>query len=493
MTNIETEPSPLPPPSPAPIEPTERRWARSDDRVVLGVAGGLARALAVEPLLVRIAFVVMALFSGVGVVLYLAGLAMLADSPTSPPPSMIRRIIGAVAVLAAARWLFAGDAHLPAGGWVVALGLLGIAVALWRGRGPVNTGFPPPVVETAADHGGSTGDRWTEWTAQRQQRPRPPRSALGLLTMGAAAVVGATVWLSNHGVSNRSTLTFGWATLVLGAGLVVGTVAGRARWLIVPAMATTAAAVIASALSFAGVGLNHATGGHSAYIAPGSTVAGKYRTGIGDFDLWLADVPNDVATTVEVGMGKLTVTVPDDARIQIDSRVGIGTIDALGSSVSGYRRTLNLDTKQGSHLIKLTLRAGTGSIEVRRSSDGVGKPFFPVPVPTIFSTAPADVAVLQMFGDGTVLFADGSINFNDGGRIEADGTYQIPIVEQRTDGSVQLENGATVRADGTVVSPGGFVIHRNARPPSTSPVTTTAAIPVTPTPQVSTTTSGVQP
>jgi hypothetical protein len=219
-------------------------------------------------------------------------------------------------------------------------------------------------------------------------------------------------------------------------------------------------------------------------------VAGKYRTGIGDFDLWLADFPNDVATTVEVGMGKLTVTVPDDARIQIDSRVGIGTIDALGSSVSGYRRTLNLDTKQGSHLIKLTLRTGTGSIEVRRASSGVFPQFA---VPTTTNTAPFDVPVLQQFGDGTTLFADGSINFNDGGRIEADGTYQIPIVEQRTDGSVQLDNGATVRADGTVVSPGGFVIHRNARPPVTAPVPTSAAVPVTPSLPNITTTSGVQP
>jgi phage shock protein PspC (stress-responsive transcriptional regulator) len=498
MTNIETEPSPLPPPSPAPIEPTERRWARSDERVVFGVAGGLARALAIEPLLVRIAFVVMALFSGVGVVLYLAGLAMLADSPTSPPPSMIRRIVGAIAVLAAARWLFAGDAHLPAGGWVVAIGLLGIAVALWHGRGPASTGFPPPVVDTApAGDGGSTADRWSSWTAQRQQRPRPPRSALGLLTIGAAAIVGAAVWLSNHGVSNRSTLAFGWATLVLGAGMVIGTVAGRARWLIIPAAATAAVAVIASALSFAGVGLNHATGGHSAYIVPGGTVASTYRTGIGDFELWLVDDTKDVSTSVEVGVGNLRVVVPDNARVQIDSRVGIGTIDALGSSVSGYRRTLSLDTKQGSQLIKLTLRAGTGSIEVRRASSA-GFPYFPVPVPTVVITAPPDIPVLQQFGDGTVLFADGSINFNDGGRIEADGTYQIPIVEQRTDGSVQLENGATIRADGTVVSPGGFVIHRDVRPPSPSPVPTTAAVPVTPTaPNIASTTtttmSGVQP
>ncbi|MGZ7011021.1 MAG: PspC domain-containing protein, partial [Ilumatobacteraceae bacterium] len=235
MTNIETEPSPLPPPSPAPIETTERRWARSDDRVVLGVAGGLARALAIEPLLVRIAFVVMALFSGVGVLLYVAGVLLLANSPTSPAPSIVRRIVGSVAVLIAARWLFAGDAHLPAAGWVVAIGLLGVAVALWRGRAPAATGFPPPIVDAApASDGGSTADRWSSWTAQRRERPRPPRSVLGLLTIGAAAVVGATVWLSNHGVANRGTLTFGSATVVLGAGMLVGTVAGRARWLILP-------------------------------------------------------------------------------------------------------------------------------------------------------------------------------------------------------------------------------------------------------------------
>ena len=48
MTNLETEPAPLPPPTPL-SPPHENRWARSADRVVLGVAGGLGRALALEP------------------------------------------------------------------------------------------------------------------------------------------------------------------------------------------------------------------------------------------------------------------------------------------------------------------------------------------------------------------------------------------------------------------------------------------------------------
>ncbi|MDP9465247.1 MAG: PspC domain-containing protein, partial [Actinomycetota bacterium] len=143
MTNLETEPAPLPPPNPTTALPPERRWARSDDRVVLGVAGGLGRALAIEPLLVRIAFVVLALFSGVGIVLYLAALALLADSPTSQPPSTIRRIGGTIAVLLAARWLFSGDAELPGAGWVVAIGLLGVAIALWRGRSPVDISSAP--------------------------------------------------------------------------------------------------------------------------------------------------------------------------------------------------------------------------------------------------------------------------------------------------------------------------------------------------------------
>ena len=101
----------------------------------------------------------------------------------------------------------------------------------------------------------------------------------------------------------------------------------------------------------------------------------------------------------------------------------------------------------------------------------------------------------KYFGDGTVLFEDGSIDFGDGRRIEANGSYQIPIVGQLPDGSVQLDNGAIVRADGTVVSPGGFVIPHQAQGVSTAPTTVSPQ----PTPVVTTTsvptsvTSGVQP
>ena len=458
MTNLETEPAPLPPPTPAATPPHDHRWARSDDRIVLGVAAGLGRALAIDPLLIRIAFVVLGLFSGVGVLVYIAALLLLADSPTSPPPSAVRRIAGIVAALASMSWLIGGDADLPDTGWVVAIGLLGAAVVLWRGQSPAETRSAPPVVEAQTDsHGGSAITQWETLATDYPKQPRPPRSALGLLTVGAAAAVGALVWLVNEDSTNRGVWAFGWATVVLGAGLVVGAFAGRARWLIFPAIATVIAAFTASALSFAGVGFGSPSGDRSEFIGAGSTVADSYHVGVGSFDLIIGDYPRDLSTEVEVGVGNLNVVVPEGARVQIDARIGLGAIDAFGSSRDGYRRALTLDDNtEGSPTIKLKLRVGVGDIQVRRGSFFDG-PSINLPIPPLPSVP--GVPALQLFGDGTALYEDGSISFGDGWRIEADGTYQIPIVVQNPDGSVQLENGAVVQADGIVVSPGGFVIH----------------------------------
>jgi phage shock protein PspC (stress-responsive transcriptional regulator) len=50
--------------------------------VIGGVAAGVARSLGVDPLFVRIAFVVLALLSGAGIALYLAGLLLIPDEDT---------------------------------------------------------------------------------------------------------------------------------------------------------------------------------------------------------------------------------------------------------------------------------------------------------------------------------------------------------------------------------------------------------------------------
>ncbi len=50
-----------------------------DDRMLGGVAGGLARYFGVDTIIVRIAFVVLTLFGGAGIPLYLAGLLLIPD------------------------------------------------------------------------------------------------------------------------------------------------------------------------------------------------------------------------------------------------------------------------------------------------------------------------------------------------------------------------------------------------------------------------------
>jgi phage shock protein PspC (stress-responsive transcriptional regulator) len=50
-----------------------------EDRMLGGVAGGLARYFGVDTMLVRIGFVVTTVFGGAGIVLYLAGLLLIPE------------------------------------------------------------------------------------------------------------------------------------------------------------------------------------------------------------------------------------------------------------------------------------------------------------------------------------------------------------------------------------------------------------------------------
>jgi phage shock protein PspC (stress-responsive transcriptional regulator) len=50
-----------------------------DDRMLGGVAGGVARYFGIDTTIVRIAFVVLTLFGGMGVPVYLAGLLLIPD------------------------------------------------------------------------------------------------------------------------------------------------------------------------------------------------------------------------------------------------------------------------------------------------------------------------------------------------------------------------------------------------------------------------------
>jgi phage shock protein PspC (stress-responsive transcriptional regulator) len=67
-------------PPPSGSEPERVLLRRSySDRMLGGVAGGLARYFGVDSTIIRIAFVVLAVFGGAGIPLYLAGLLLIPD------------------------------------------------------------------------------------------------------------------------------------------------------------------------------------------------------------------------------------------------------------------------------------------------------------------------------------------------------------------------------------------------------------------------------
>ena len=53
-------------------ETTKKLYRSADDRIIAGVCGGIAQYFNIDPVLVRIVFIALALIHGLGIVLYLA-------------------------------------------------------------------------------------------------------------------------------------------------------------------------------------------------------------------------------------------------------------------------------------------------------------------------------------------------------------------------------------------------------------------------------------
>jgi len=138
------------------------------DRVLTGVAGGIGERLGIDPVVVRLAFVVLSLAGGVGVLLYVA-VALLSRSPdpraapSSPPRTRTTQAI-AVGLVVAGVLLLLREAGLWFGDgivWPAALAVLGSAVIWTRGDeadrtrwGRLLSRLPANVTDTVSGRGG---------------------------------------------------------------------------------------------------------------------------------------------------------------------------------------------------------------------------------------------------------------------------------------------------------------------------------------------------
>jgi phage shock protein PspC (stress-responsive transcriptional regulator) len=290
-----------------------RPTRRQTDRKIAGVASALARRYELDPILVRIAFVVSA-FCGVGIPLYLAGWIVLPPDIEDPPrgagqTSPVTRVLVYVAlVLACLHSLH----RLAEGGVGFLVGLLIVGVLLYLLQ-VSRSGHRPDIAYTAEQPaqgagapgpapGGSapeasraatpSGPRapFGERAPSAAAGPRAPRSRLTPVTLALALLAaGVTGVVTLSGVTGfpGSRAVVAVALAVIGVGLLVGSFTRGGRGLV----------LIALPLMLVGFMLNwapaqHWRGAGDLTVVPRSisTLAPRYEHSFGDLELDLRNL-----------------------------------------------------------------------------------------------------------------------------------------------------------------------------------------------------------
>jgi len=354
---------------------------RSDSRVIGGVASGLGDYFNVDPLLIRIAFVGLMVFGGMGFLLYVAAWLLVPDETTDR--SIVERILGGMGmgsgIVATLLIVFGaivvlnviGDVALQTGGFpalaFAAVVILLGAMILRRGEPAAAVAAPPA----------SAADQPDEQPAVTQRvivrRPPRPRSPLGWYVAGAALVgIGILALVANVSTAEvRLGQYAGLALATLGIGLIVGTWWGHARGLILLGLLFLPVAFAANLIT---TPLEGGFGTHRFGPNSAEALRGEYRLVGGQIFLDLTRVEEasePISIVASVAMGEIRVILPTDAGVELDASVGGGRLFIDGES----RRGTELEDRQviegdGAQFI-LDLEAGFGEIQVEtRNMEG---------------------------------------------------------------------------------------------------------------------------
>lgn len=396
-----------------PYGPPHRRLQRSTDRkVVAGVAGGLGEYTGIDPVLFRVLFAVLTVFGGVGVLLYVVGWLFLpaADQQVSRAESLIGRggrggrgtdIVKAAALVVAGLILAGVVSQGDSGDVLLLILVVGGGVLLVRNLNERRDGrppLPPPAVPPPAPYqpyqqqpypayeqpAGSPFGAPAGTATRTDTYPVPPpvagrgarkeRSILGALTLSALLVVlGVTAALDAGGALRAEARDYlALALGVLGLGLVVGAVLGRARglvWLGIPL------ALALVAVSTADVSLEGGTGDREYRPQAVAEVQKDYRIGVGSVRLDLTDLDftgQAVSTRVSAGIGNVEVLVPRDVDVDVVGRSRIGEADLFGALVNGTSSERSVVDQgpdgEGGGTLRLVLEVGVGRVEVDRAT-----------------------------------------------------------------------------------------------------------------------------
>jgi phage shock protein PspC (stress-responsive transcriptional regulator) len=371
---------------------TRRLQRPREGRMVGGVALGLGRYFDVDPVIFRIVFAVLAVFGGAGLVLYAAGWLLMPEegSPASHLDDFVarhrrpgRRSWAVIVIVAALLiWGIGALAHAHPGGLVGGAVLIGLAFLIAREHNRNRLATPATRVASAdAAPAGAAVDAGVDPTTATtaaypaqpyEPSPPRPRSALGLLTVSAALVaVGIMTALGVSGAADPQPADVVAVALgIVGLGLVVGAVVGRA-WLLIPL----------GLLLVLGLGVARAippdvpwTSGDRVWMPTAGDVHNRYALGVGDarLDLTKLDLATSHDVSVRLGAGRIVVVVPPGATVDVRARASAGHLQLLGAERNGTgldeHQVLAPASGPSSGTVTLDLRVGFGDVEVDRAA-----------------------------------------------------------------------------------------------------------------------------
>lgn len=394
-----------------------RPHRRANDRKVAGVAAAIARRYAIDPVLVRVAFVVAAVFGGSGVLLYLLGWLLLPaeGDQVSSAERMAgrgRSSMSAVLTIVLVLLLFPATVAVLVGrasgvlGLVVAVGAL---VLLHRSRSALGetpspglgktpgapmapatsgtaaatepgTGTATPATHTAADGADQVAPpAWDPlgaapfaWDLPEPSAPavqatplRGARTKITAITLGLTLLTGGIALAFAPGLSAA-----GIAALLLGVvglGLVVGSFMLSGRGLILVAVPLALLTWILHAAPAAGVNV----GGSYWDPVTAAELQPHYAVTLGNGRLDLTGLQlaagQTVHTSVNVGIGQTHVILPANVDAQVSCQTQVGHVDCLGRTGSDrvYFTDNGLDGPGGGKVI-LDVHSGIGEVHVER-------------------------------------------------------------------------------------------------------------------------------
>jgi phage shock protein PspC (stress-responsive transcriptional regulator) len=352
------------------------------DRKVAGVAGGLARHLDVDPLILRVAFVVLVFFGGAGLILYGACWLLVPEDGAERATinlddrsrSVALLIVGAIAVLCLVgdSW---GAFWFP---WPVAVVAL---IALWLltrnnprpGATPPAAPMGPAQMAPPQQPAPPTYPYYTEpvrpfQSYVKQPNPRKRGPILFWFTLALIALGEGVLGIIDLAGANIAGPSYpALAVGICGAMLLVGAFFGRAGGIIL--LGFVAAIALAAGTAADQIDAK------SVSVAPltAAEVDPHYTLDVGEQHIDLTDVADPEALdrrTIDVdgNVGTIDITLPEGVRADIDANIdGPGSIKLFGSEngdigVEEHRVVGPVDAPT----ITLRLDLNVGQIEVTR-------------------------------------------------------------------------------------------------------------------------------